>query len=80
MAVDQLTTFLGWSSLINIALLVFSTLTLVAFQKPISRLHGTLFRLDDQNLAQAYFKYLAQFKILIIIFNLTPYIALRLMM
>jgi len=32
-----------------------------------------------RDLARAYFQYLAQFKIAVIVFNLAPYIAMRLM-
>ncbi len=38
-----------------------------------------MFGLDEKDLNRAYFQYLAQFKILIIVFNVTPYIALKLM-
>ncbi|WP_417685998.1 DUF6868 family protein [Roseibium sp.] len=66
MTLDQLTTLLGWCTLINGAILVFSTIALVGFRKPVARVHEALFKIDDQNLAQAYFRYLAQFKILVI--------------
>ena len=36
-----------------------------------------MFDLDKVYLQQAYFKYLAQYKIIIIIFNIVPYFALK---
>jgi hypothetical protein len=39
-----------------------------------------MFGLDDTDLSRAYFQYLAQYKILIFVFNLMPYLALRIML
>ena len=79
MTFDSLATFLGWCSLINMAVLLLSTLALITFRQPVTSLHSKLFGLNEQDLGRAYFQYLAQYKIVIIVFNLTPYLALRVM-
>jgi len=79
MTIETLTELLGWSSIINIAILLFSTVLLIAMRGGISKVHSTLFGLDEKDLGRAYFQYLAQYKIAIIVLNITPYIALRCM-
>jgi hypothetical protein len=71
--------FLGWCSVINIGLLIFSGIFVVLFRGPISRIHAKMFDLDESNISRAYFQYLAQYKIAIIVFNIVPYFALRIM-
>ncbi len=71
--------FLGWCSVINIGLLIFSGIFVVLFRDPISRIHAKMFDLDESNMSRAYFQFLAQYKIAIILFNIVPYFALRIM-
>ncbi|AGA89337.1 hypothetical protein Thimo_0480 [Thioflavicoccus mobilis 8321] len=77
MTIDQLTAFLGWAAIINIALLTLSTTALIAMRGRITRIHARLFGLDEKDLGRAYFQYLAQFKIATIVFTIAPYLALR---
>ena len=79
MTVESLTELLGWASIVNIAILLFSTLLLIAMRGAIANLHSKLFGLDEKDLGRAYFQYLAQYKIAIITLNITPYIALKIM-
>jgi hypothetical protein len=77
MTLQSLTAFLGWVSVVNIAILLFTTLSLVAMRGTITKIHSRLFGLDEKDLGRAYFQYLAQYKIAIIVLNIAPYIALR---
>jgi len=77
--ISYLATFLGWCSVINIAVLTITTLALMVLKAPIMRIHAKLFRIEPDRLTEIYFKYLANYKIAIIVFNLVPYIALRIM-
>ncbi|MEN8180465.1 MAG: DUF6868 family protein [Pseudomonadota bacterium] len=79
MATETLTEFLGWASVINIVLLLFTTIMVIAMRGTISRIHSSLFGLDEKDLGRAYFQYIAQYKIAIIILNIAPYIALKIM-
>jgi hypothetical protein len=76
---EAITAFFGWTTVINFALLFVSSITVVAARESIARLHGSMFGLESADLSRAYFQYIAQYKIAIIIFSLTPYIALKLM-
>lgn len=79
MALDTLTSLFGWMSVINIGLLIVSTIMLTLLRAPIIRLHQTITGLDEAHLKQAYLNFIAYFKLLIIVFNLIPYIALKLL-
>jgi hypothetical protein len=61
-------------------MLTFAALLLTYMRGTISKIHGSMFDLDDTDLSRAYFQYLAQYKILIFVFNLMPYLALRIML
>ena len=79
MTIETIRTFLGWCTVINIGLLMLSSIFVIAFRGTASRIHGTMFNLDEKYLSQAYFQYLAQYKIAIIVFNVVPYFALKVM-
>ena len=77
MTLDLVTAFFGWCTLINIAVLLFSTFMLWVGGSSIPRIHARLFGLDEAALAPAYFQYLAQYKIVTLTMNFAPYIALK---
>jgi len=68
---------LGWCALLNIGILLFSSLILVIAGPACKRIHAKMFGLSEADLSRAYFQYLSQFKIAVIVFNLVPYLALR---
>ena len=78
-SLEAVTAFFGWTTVINFALLFVSSIMVIATRRAISRIHGKMFGLETADLSRAYFQYLAQYKIAIIVFSLTPYIALKLM-
>ena len=76
-SIEQLTAFLGWCTLINMGLLLFSTLMLALMKDFAINMHSKIFDLDSQTLPAMYFEYLGRLKLLVIVFNLVPYLALR---
>jgi len=79
MTIEVLTEFLGWASVINIIILLLSTVGVLVMRQFITGIHARLFGLDEKDLGRAYFQYLAQYKIAIIVLNIAPYIALKIM-
>lgn len=79
-SLETLANFLGWCSLLNIGLLLFSTLLLSLAMRPLANIHSKLFGIDKSSLPMAYFRYLANYKLLMLVFNLVPYIALRIVL
>ena len=54
---------------------MFSSIFIIALRGVVSRIHSKMFDLDEKYLSQAYFQYLAQYKIAIIVFNIVAYFA-----
>lgn len=79
MTIVELTTFLGWTTIINFAILIISTIILLMCKKCAASIHTKMFNLKEEDVLTAYFDYLARYKILVLVFNLAPYIALRIM-
>ena len=77
MTLDQWTALLGWCLVINYAVLLVSTLYLVIFREGGLRLHSRLFGLPESRIMEISFQYLAGYKLLLLVFNLTPWLALQ---
>ncbi len=75
----QITQLLGWASIINIAYLLLATIILVLFKKPVASMHAKLFSLNEQQLNESYFNFLANYKIATLILAVAPYLALKAM-
>ena len=78
MDVATFTVFLGWVTAINVGLFLLAVIALSTNQDRIIKFHKKLFGLKKEDLQKAYFAYLGRYKILIIFFNLVPYLTLRL--
>ena len=77
--IETTTTFLGWCSVINIGLLMLSSLAVMIMREQISSIHVRLFAMSKEDVLRGYFQYLAHFKIAVIVLNIAPYLALKLM-
>ncbi len=77
--VEQLTEFFGWTALLNIGFLVVVTLLMVVLKSTIIYIHQRLFTISDDALPIIYFRFLATYKVLSLIFSVVPYIALKIM-
>jgi len=77
--IETLTEFLGWCTVINFGVLIFSSIALVVVREPITRIHAKMFGMKESGLSTVYFQYLGNYKIAILVLNLVPYIALKLM-
>lgn len=75
----SLTTFFGWCVVLNIGMLLFATLFLVLFREFVKTTHSRMLGVPKNNLDIIYFKYLAYYKIGVIIFSVVPYLALKIM-
>lgn len=77
MTLEQMTQFFGWCAILNIAMLAIAAAIVIWQQKWILKIHSGMFGVPKQDLSIVYFKYLAYYKIAILVFNLAPYFALR---
>ncbi|MCU4677134.1 hypothetical protein N7931_15980 [Catenovulum sp. 2E275] len=76
MDITQLTQLFMWMTIINIIILLVSTIASALLKSVIYQLHGKLFNLDEKQVSLVIYQYLAHFKVFMIVFNLTPYLAL----
>ena len=78
-SLETIREFLGWCAIINCGLLIFSSILIIAIRGTASRIHGKMFNLDEKFISKAYFQYLGNYKIAIIVLNIVPYFALKIM-
>jgi hypothetical protein len=76
---QTLTTFLGWCSVINVIVLSVASLMLMLMRNFVAGIHGRMFGVSTEDISLAYVHYLANYKIAIIMLNIVPYVALRIM-
>ncbi len=78
MSIEIFTSFLAWCTLINLVILLLWWFVLNVGDNWMRRMHANWFDLSDERVAATHYNILAHFKLLWVIFNLTPYLALRL--
>lgn len=76
---SQLTELLGWASIINIGMLLLASIMLILMRSFITSIHSKMFGIPEKDLLIIYFKYLANYKALSLVFIIAPYIALKIM-
>jgi hypothetical protein len=79
MNVIEIRDFLGWCTVINLSIYLLSACFMIVFRNFTTNLHSKLMGIDVTELPSLYFKYMGNYKIMIIVFNLVPYIALTVM-
>jgi Family of unknown function (DUF6868) len=78
MNLDQLTELFKWMTIINIGLLLLSSMLIILMKNVMQKLHGKLFGIKEENIALMAYGYLGMYKVLIIVFILVPFISLTL--
>lgn len=78
-SLSQLTELLGWASVINISVLLFTTMMLVLLRTTITTIHSKMFGIPEKELSVLYFSYLAKYKIITLVLIVTPYLSLKIM-
>ena len=79
-SIETLTTFIGWCTVINVVALAITSIMLMLLRNFIPGIHGRMFGVNKEDLPLTYVQYLGNYKIAIIVLNIVPYIALRIMM
>lgn len=76
MTLEQLTELFKWMTIINVALLILSGVLIMTLKKTVYRVHGKLFGLSEDQVAAVSYNYLGIHRLLVIVFNLVPYVSL----
>jgi hypothetical protein len=78
-SIETVTEFFGWCTVLNLILFTASSLLLMVSKDLVSGFHGKLFGISQQEVKLTYFQFMGNYKIAIIVLNLIPYIALKIM-
>jgi len=77
MAIQELRSVLGWCTLIDYAVLLFWFAMFVLAHDRLHRLHGRWFTVSQEQFDAVHYLLMGVFKLGILLFNLVPYLALR---
>jgi len=69
--------FLGWSSVINLGLLIYWILVLTLGNEFVFQIHTWWFDIPHDRFDEIHYTMMGYFKLAIILFNVTPYLVLR---
>ena len=76
---EMLQEFFMWMTILNVGLLIFSTLICLSIKETIGRMHGRLFGVTPDAIKITLYGFLGAYKIFFIVFCLTPWLALKFM-
>ena len=77
MDAEELQGFLFWCMILNIVIYTFTLLATLWLRDFMSRMHEKLFGLARDTVLKAFYTYLAAYKLLVIVFNFVPWLALH---
>ena len=77
MDIETLRSFLAWCSTFNLILLILWWVGFMVASDWIRRLHGKWFEMSRESFDKIHYTGMAFFKMLVLMFNLVPYLVLR---
>ncbi len=78
MSVETLSAYFGWLSLLHIGLFTLSVLLILGFRETTTQLHARLFDLPADQIRTEIYRWLGNYKLLIFVTALGPWLALQL--
>ena len=79
MNIEMIREFLGWCTIINFSLMTLSFIKVYTLPDALAGFRQKKFGLDEESVRRLQGQFFVNYKVAIIIFNLTPYIALSIM-
>lgn len=76
MDLQTLEQFFFWSMVVNAGIYAVTAIAVVVLKGFVYKVHKKLFGLDDEAVARLVVNYLGNFKLLITVFNFTPWIVI----
>ena len=77
MTVEFLQGFLGWCAVINYAALMLWFFMFAVARDWMYKVHGKWFTISNERFDEIHYSLMGWFKLLILVFNLVPYLVLR---
>ena len=78
MSLEQVTKLFMWMTIINVAALVLTSVLIMVLRNVVCRKHARMFGIKENEVALAAYSYLGNYKLLVLVFNVVPYISLSL--
>ena len=76
MDIEILQKFFFWCMVVNIGIYTFTAIAALVLRNFVCKIQNKLFGLDEKTVSESMLKYLATYKLLITVFNFTPWIAI----
>ncbi len=76
MNLELLTDFFMWCTVINVGLMLFWVLMVMAMPNLVYRMQTIFVKIDREHFNRAMYNFLGLFKIVVIVFNVVPWLAL----
>ena len=75
MNIEMLSQFFLWCSIINVGVLLLVLLVVMIGKNRVYRIHGKLFNVSEEKAAETIYSSMTNYKTIIFVFNIIPYIA-----
>ena len=79
-SIETLATFFGWCTVINLGFYLLTVGALALFRGIAQKMMMAIFKISEADVALENFKYVARYKLAIIVLCLVPYVALKMML
>ena len=77
-SIENLRTFLGWCTFINVGMFAVWSLAFVFAHDLMFKVHTRWFKISEERFDEIHYTMMGYYKLAVILFNLTPYLVLRL--
>ena len=77
MNIETLSQFFLWCSIINVAASLLVFLVVMIGKKRVYKIHSKLFNVSEEKAAEAIYASMINYKTIIFVFNIIPYIAIQ---
>ena len=76
MDIEKLQEFFLWCMLVNFGIYALTAILILVFHDTVLKMQRKLFRLDEATVSKSVYMYLANYKLLITVFNFVPWIVI----
>ena len=78
-SIDTLATFFGWCTVVNVGLLLLAMLVFSVFRNIFATITAKMFGVTKEEAAVTFFRVFQQYRLAVVVLNVVPYIALKMM-
>lgn len=77
MTVEMIRAFFGWCTLLNWGIMIIYFMFITLGRSWTYRMHGKMFDIPPENFGKIHYQILGGYKVAVFVFNLVPYLVLR---